>query len=64
MTEIHLVRMNGIVDTHSIQTQLNIRDMIEVCRFILEDRHPKYIECRFIAFGKIYRVENPFIEKE
>lgn len=60
-TEIHLVKLNGVVVTHTIETQLNIRDMIDVCRFILEDNNPKYIECRFCAYGSIYRIENPFV---
>lgn len=60
-TEIHLVKINGVVDTCTIQTQLNIRDMINVCRFILEDNNPKYVECRFYAYGSIYRIENPFV---
>lgn len=56
---VHFVKVNGVVVTIDVCMHLNIRDMIDTCRFVLEDNNPKYIECRFSAFGSIYRVENP-----
>lgn len=59
---VHFIKLNGVCVTVDVCMQMNIRDMIDTCRFLLED-NPKYVECRFYAYGSIYRIENPFVYK-